>query len=517
MKYIVSIHTKHDANMTISSGNRIIEYIEFEKVVGERYFKFSADEKFEKEFYNIIFPFLKNIKHDISKINFCWLTDLQKEVFIKEFPLCEFDLKKHHISHVYSLYAFTKPNSKDLIVSFDGGGDEEDCFKFFHWGNGDLKLLKEIKLNLGTPYRVLGLFSNEIKSNPVFEYETNLHLPGKIMGLAPLGKIEPNYIEAIKQFYLIFRKEKSTIYKKLKTLLELLNVDYDANLKIDNSTARNILQTSQHVFEDLFFEHADEIFNDKYNRVLLVGGCSLNIKLNTELYRKANKDIFVSPVSGDCGISLGASVSEMNLELLEQCENAFIGLKCTDSIAPYIEKYNPKRITTKELAEELAKGKIVATLNNNIEAGARSLGNRSILASPLNKGIKNRLNKIKEREFFRPVAPIVTDKKQNVYFEKVPLSKYMSFSPMVKQEFNSLLSEIVHYDGSSRIQTATEKEGFIYNLLNDFGKITGTEVLVNTSFNVKGKPIINNLHDAFNLLEETEIDYLYIDGLLFGK
>ena len=106
---------------------------------------------------------------------------------------------------------------------------------------------------------------------------------------------------------------------------------------------------------------------------------------------------------------------------------------------------------------------------------------------------------------------------KNVYFEKVPVSKYMSFSPMIKQEFNSLLSEIVHYDGSSRIQTATEKEEFIYNLLNDFGKITGTEVLINTSFNVKGKPIINNLHDAFNLLEETEIDYLYIDGLLFRK
>lgn len=517
MKYTISMHTGHDANMTINSGDRIIEYVEFEKVVGKRYFSFSKDESFETEFQTYIFPFLKKIKSEIVKINFCWLSDFQKEVFINTFPNSEIEEKKHHISHAYSLYAFTKPQLNDLIISFDGGGDEEDCFKLFYWENESLKQLKEVKLNLGTPYRVLGLFSDEIKSTPTFEYETNLHLPGKIMGLAPMGNIKSEYLEDIRRFYLMFRKEKTTIYEKLKTLLDTLNISYDNNLKVENQTARNILQTSQQVFEDLFFENVNEIFRDEYKRILLVGGCALNIKLNTEVYRRTQKEVFVSPVSGDCGISLGASFSDLNLKNYEPFKNAFIGLKCPDVITPFIKKYNPKQITTKNLAEELANGKIIATMVDRIEAGARSLGNRSLLASPLHKGMKDKLNKIKEREFFRPVAPIVSEKMQDVYFENVPFSKYMSFSPKIKLEFKDMLSEIVHFDDTCRIQTSTKEDGFIYELLIGFGEITGTEILINTSFNAKGKPMVNSITDAFNLLETSDIDYLYINGWLFQK
>lgn len=517
MKHTVSIHTKHDANMTICCDNRIVEYIEFEKVVGKRYFSFSVNENFEEEFKTYIFPFLKEIKNDIFKINFCWLSDFQKEVFLKTFPKCQIEEKKHHISHAFSLYAFTKRQTGDLIISFDGGGDEEDCFKLFHWENDSLSLLKEVKLNLGTPYRVLGLFSQEIKSEPAYEYETNLHLPGKIMGLAPLGNVEHNYIEAIKRFYILFRKEKSTIYEKLKLLLDTLNISYDKNLKIENQIARNILQTSQKVFEDLFFENTDEIFNDEYKRILLVGGCSLNIKLNTEVFLRTRKEVFISPVSGDCGISLGSSLSDMDFKKINPFNNAFIGLKCFGDFTSFVEKYNPKQISTKVLAEELAKGKIIATIVDKIEAGARSLGNRSLLASPFQKGIKDKLNKIKDREFFRPVAPIVSDRMQDIYFDSSPVSKYMSFSPKIKSEFKNVLSEIVHYDDTCRIQTATQEDGFIYELLIDFGEITGTEILINTSFNAKGKPIVNNLSDAFNQLETSDIDFLYINGWVFKK
>jgi len=517
MNYIVSIHTKHDANMTISSDNRIIEYVEFEKVVGKRYFRFSDNENFEEEFQTYILPFLNELKNNIVKINFCWFSDFQKKVFVKTFPSCLIEEKKHHISHAYSLYAFTRRQTDDLIICFDGGGDEEDCFKLFHTENESLRLLKEVKLNLGTPYRVLGLLSQEIKSEPVFEYETNLHLPGKIMGLAPLGKVEQSYIEAIKRFYIMFRKEKTTIYEKLKLLLDTLNISYNNNLKIENQIARNILQTSQKVFEDLFFQNTDEIFNDEYKRILLVGGCSLNIKLNTEVFLRTKKEVFVSPVSGDCGISLGASISDIDLNKFEPFKNAFIGLKCSDDLTPYIKKYNPKVLNTKELAKDLANGKIIATIVDRIEAGPRSLGNRSLLANPLQKGIRDKLNKIKYREFFRPVAPIVTDRMQDIYFENSPVSKYMSFSPKIKSEFKNMLSEIVHFDDSCRIQTATKEDGLIYELLVDFGEITGTEILINTSFNAKGKPIVNNLKDAFELLETTVIDGLYIDGLFFVK
>jgi carbamoyltransferase len=455
------------------------------------------------------------LKNDITKINFCWLSEFQKGIFLQEFPECEIECKKHHISHAHSLYAFTKPRPNDLIVSFDGGGDDEDFFKLFHFENRQMRMMKEVKLNLGTPYRILGLISDEIKSAPVFEYDTNLHLPGKIMGLAPLGTVDENYIEPVENFYLGFRNGKASIYEKLKSLLDELKISYDNNLKVDKFVARNVLKTSQKVFEKLFFENANEIFDEKYDRILLVGGCSLNVKLNTEIYLKTQKNIFVPPISGDCGISLGAALSDMNLNEFTPYKNAFIGLECSDDITPYIEKYNPKHVSTNELADLLAKGKIVATIVGKIEAGARSLGNRSLLASPLCKGMKDKLNEIKEREFFRPIAPIVSKEKQSFYFEKSPISKYMTFTPKINPEFQDKLLEIVHYDSTCRIQTATREDGFIYDLLKDFGNLTGIEVLINTSFNVKGKPIINNLADAFELLETSGIDYLYINGLLF--
>ena len=517
MRYIVSIHTRHDSNMTISCGNNIVKYVEFEKVVGERYFSFSNDEKFIDEFYRYIFKYLNVYKNEIIKINFCWLSDFQKMVFFQEFPECIFEEKRHHVSHAYSLYAFTKPLFNDLIISFDGGGDEEDCFKLFHWRNKKIEILREIKLNLGTPYRLLGLLSNEIKSKPVFQYEANLHLSGKIMGLSALGEIDFSYIESIKKFYLTFRNEQKTIYEKLKALLCELNITYNNILKIDNVIARNILRTSQKVFEDIFFENTREMFKNEFNRILLVGGCSLNINLNTLIFKNTKKDIFVSPVSGDCGISLGASLSDMELEHFKQFSNAFIGLKFIGDIKMYIDKYNARRIGLKELSELLSKGKVIATVVDKIEAGARSLGNRSLLASPLHKGMKDKLNKIKVREFFRPVAVMVTDKSQDEFFEKVPVSKYMAFSPRIKTKFQDTLSEIMHYDESCRIQTVTIVDGFIYDLLVEIGKLTNVEVLINTSFNEKGKPIINNLQDAFDLFETSEIDGLYIDGFLFEK
>jgi carbamoyltransferase len=516
MNYTVSIHTKHDANMTISSVDRIIEYVEFEKVVGQRYFNFSKDEKFEEEFYKYIFPFLKEFKHRIDKINFCWLTDFQKSVFLKVFPECNFEEKKHHISHAFSLYAFTKPKDNDLIISIDGGGDEDDYFKIFKHTFSEITLIDEVKLNLGTPYRMLGLISEEIISSPTFEFDTNMHLPGKIMGLAPLGKVVDEYIDHLKIFYTDFLYKQEGIINQLKQLLTSLQIIFSETLKVNKDTARDILRTSQTVFEKLFFEHTANHINN-CNRVLLVGGCALNVKLNSSIFENSGKEVFVSPVAGDCGISLGAAMSDFSKLSKTPFQNAFIGLKAIGKLTAYIPKYNPIKVTTRDIAKYLSEDRIVATMIENIEAGPRSLGNRSLLANPLQKGIKDKLNQIKEREFFRPIAPIVTDKKQNLYFEQAPLSKYMTFAPRINREYKYILSEIVHYDETCRIQTVTQQESFLYNLLIEFGKLTGYEILANTSFNSKGKPIINDIDEAFELLESTEIDFLLIDDLLFEK
>ena len=174
-------------------------------------------------------------------------------------------------------------------------------------------------------------------------------------------------------------------------------------------------------------------------------------------------------------------------------------------------------VTVSEIAELLHKGKLIGTVIGKIEAGPRALGNRSLLANPCQKGMKDLLNKVKDREPFRPVAPLVTEEKQANYFEDCPQTKYMSFSPKIRKQHAKKLGEVVHYDGTCRIQTVTKKEAFLHELLVEVGKLTGYEVLINTSFNTKGRPIINDIDEAFALLDGSEIDYLYVDGFLFKK
>lgn len=514
MSYILSIHTGHDANLAISDKAHILKYIEFEKITGERYFRFLQDEGFQEEFDRLILPQIEGFKSDISKVNLCWLSDIQINILKQYFPNCIFEAKKHHISHVHSLYSFTRPQENDLIISFDGGGDEDDYFKVYKYHINQITLIEDIKLNLGNPYRILGLISDEIKSRPIFEYETNIHLPGKIMGLAPLGRVAHEYIPELKRFYVNFTTSKGGIKDRLEKLLRALNIPFTETLKVNREIARNILRTSQKIFEDLFFEKIS-MHLQSHHRILVVGGCALNVKLNSTLFEKTNIEIFAPPIAGDCGISLCAAMSDFSDLNNTPFQDSYIGLKARGNINYYVKKYSPIKVSTNSIAKILAEGHVVATMIGRIEAGPRALGNRSLLANPLTIGIKDKLNRIKEREFFRPIAPIVTEKSQNLYFENSPMSKYMTFSPRIKKEYKQILSEIVHFDETCRIQTVTKDEVFLYDLLIEFGKITGVEVLANTSFNSKGKAIINDIDEAFELLESTGIDFLLIDDLLF--
>ncbi len=455
MSLTLSIHTRHDANMTISSECEIVRYIEFEKVTKKRHFSFSLDDAFEKEVHDVVLPMISDIKDEIKTVNFCWLTEYQKEFLSKMFTGCNLKEKRHHLSHAYSLYAFTEMRDGDLIISCDGGGDEEDFFKIFEVGKGKIVLIHEVKLNLGTPYRLLGLLSDETRSSPGFMYESNLQLPGKIMALCCLGKVQAGYEEPIIDFYKRFNKFVPNIKNELLRLLGRINVAYDPNLKVDKDVCRNILRTSQSVFETLFLSEV-QVFVDahRYRRILLTGGCSLNIKLNTALFERTRKEIFVSPVSGDCGVSIGAAVSDIAREKFKPFKNAFIGPTAENAANnPYL--HHGKTSNFKEIAHLLSTGKIVAVFVGEIEAGPRALGHRSLLASPLVKGMKNRLNEIKEREFFRPVACATTATSQKKYFSSGIDSKYMTFCSEVNDEVKSIMTEATHFDGTCRIQTVT--------------------------------------------------------------
>jgi carbamoyltransferase len=181
----------------------------------------------------------------------------------------------------------------------------------------------------------------------------------------------------------------------------------------------------------------------------------------------------------------------------------------------YIKTHKGKICTVKEIAALLNEGKIIGIMMGDSEVGPRALGNRSILCDPTYPGMKDTLNKkVKYREWYRPYASVVKHELREKYFEFSGDSPFMSFCAKVKPGVN--IPAVTHEDGTSRIQTVKEHEHpFLYKLLGCMNQFHGKDVLLNTSFNIKGKPILTTIEDAFHVLDSTEMDYLVVENYIF--
>jgi len=510
---VLSIHTQHDANLTLAQGNRVIKFIEVEKISKCRYFSFARkEETFRSEFINYVMPYLNNYK--IDQVVLSWVNESQELALHRIFEnVTDWQYVNHHLAHAWSAYVFVEPQNGDLIISYDGGGDLKDTFKVFEYKNGEICLISESDINLGITYRTLGVLSPEIEGDKDVSYGKSLALSGKVMGLSPYGKVNRLYESALQTYYLRFRNK--TIKENITKLL--LDLGFDG-YPLPALVARDVLATSQEVFENLFFQTVEPfLYRRKYKRIILVGGCALNVILNTILFNKCRLPIFIPPCPNDCGISLGALkfINPNIHKLPSACE----GLELEDAhkLTEYINKFNGVHTSVSQLANLLKRGKIIGFLNGKLEIGPRSLGNRSLLASPLISGMKDKLNEIKGRERFRPVAPIVSEDVYQKYFVTTPLSPYMSFAPQVRAEYRNIIREIVHVDGSSRVQTVNPGNGVIYELVKEFGKQTDIEIIINTSFNGRGQPLLNSIHDALELMGQKDIDGVFVNGILFSK
>ena len=172
----------------------------------------------------------------------------------------------------------------------------------------------------------------------------------------------------------------------------------------------------------------------------------------------------------------------------------------------------------KVIAKLLAEGKIVANYQGRLELGPRALGNRSLLASPEKYETLVRMNKLKGREVWRPLAPAVLYDKQSIVFDSDIFSPHMTKNFMVLNEMKNRLEAITHVDGTARIQSVTrEYNELFYNIINEFYKLTGIPVVINTSFNVKGEPIVCTPVEAIDSFERMNLDYLALDHCLIKK
>jgi carbamoyltransferase len=184
-----------------------------------------------------------------------------------------------------------------------------------------------------------------------------------------------------------------------------------------------------------------------------------------------------------------------------------------------VHEKNGTPLDTAILADYIASGKIIGVVRDRCEHGPRALGNRSILCNPSIRDMKDTLNaKVKGREYYRPFAPVVRLEDVSKYFEWEGETRWMSFCPKVREEYRDRLAAITHIDGTARVQTVTKEQNkFLYELLTELHNKTGIGVLLNTSFNIAGKPILNTYKEALWVLENKELDAVVLETFIIHK
>ena len=490
--------------------------------------------------------FQKKVLIDCLKSHNQFFKD-EKKIFFSE----------HHLSHAASAF-YPSPFSEAIILTADGVGEWATTTVAIGKGS-DLEIKKEIHF----PHS-LGLIYSAFTYYCGFKVNSGEY---KLMGLAPYGN--PKYSEIIKENIIDIKKDGSFH-------LNQDYFDYAVGLKMTNSKfdllfgrpARNsviedlsqfhmdIAASIQEVIEEIMLTLASSL-KEEYNisNLCLAGGVALNCVVNGKILKQKIFDkIWVQPAAGDAGGSLGAALAFWHLHLNKErkIEN-MDSMKCT-YLGPEFEQHeiekdliklgaNFELLNEEEIFERtsnnLIDGDAIGWFQGRMEFGPRALGNRSILGDPRSEKMQSILNlKVKYRESFRPFAPSILEEEVSEWFELDESSPYMlmvaklidkRIIPMSLEEKKlfgidklnikrSDIPAVTHVDYSARIQTVNYKTNpTYYKLISKFKEKTGCPILINTSFNIRGEPIVNTPQDAFNCFMGTELDMLVIGNYILKK
>ena len=443
----------------------------------------------------------------------------------------------HHISHAASSF-YTSPFKKTAILTCDGVGE----WTTTTWGRGEgskLYLNEEIRF----PHS-LGLFYSTFTQFLGFEINEGEY---KVMGLAPYGK--PRYVKKVEKLisqesdgsfkldlsYFNFLFSDKVSYSKKFIDLFGSPIDPKSADKVSSKYA-DIAASAQKVLEEKLLVIARNLKKETgEDNLCYAGGVALNGVANWRIFKEAGfKNIFVHPAAGDSGGAVGAALYFYHHVLSKPRKNSFknVYLGASNKIVD-IEKFikrssiNAERLSDKALIERvvqlLVSGKVVGWVRGAFEWGPRALGARSILADPRSKKMKDLVNsKIKFREGFRPFAPVTLYEKGNTYFDVgdliPPILEYMLAVVPVRKKWQKSLGAITHVDGTARPQLLRRTVNpLYYDLIKKFGQKSGVSVLLNTSFNLKGQPIVNTYEEAYETFMNSGLDALVLENYLIEK
>lgn len=514
----LAVHSAHNASFSVIFEDEIICVIELERFLNKKNASWEFFEpvrgirqslKEVKKYLESQYGFKKYEKFILGE-GYTEVSQWYKDIIPANEYL--FDHHAHHSAH--SLNALYQSNfDKALIISFDGGSLEGWWNVFIGEKGKDLEKVTGVEIDMGSHYGVLGKMCEEIRPSHI------LNIAGKLLGLQSYGNVVDEWKAPIKNFFKHIPYWHD-IDNRVKVLSNEIGIECSFEKKLFGKQSYDFARTVQEVFEEIFFENMHDIII-KYDNLPIVisGGCALNIVLNTKIKEKYKREIFVAPNSSDCGLSVGLLCKHFKPKKVIDVTYKGIDILDKGMLAEYLNDRPNTEFDIDVAVNDLVNEKILGVVQGNSEHGPRALGNRSIICSPILTHMKDTLNlKVKHREWFRPFAPIVRLEDVSEYFEWEGESRWMNFCPKVKDKYKEKIPAVVHVDGTARVQTVTKEQNeLMYNLLTEFKNKTGIGVLLNTSFNVDGKPILSTYRDAFKIFDETQLDRLYLDGYYFGK
>ena len=438
---------------------------------------------------------------------------------------------EHHIAHASSCYHLS--GFKDAaILSIDGAGEFTSTL-FAEGREGEIKKIKEIIYPDS-----LGLFYSTMTEYLGFQINDGEY---KVMGMAPYGdagRIDfskvikyDRYSYTIDDLYVCARRSKR--YAPDKMFSRKMVEDWGPPRTGDGlaSPYIDIAARTQRTLEDITLALTETYLGDvlrrNNGRLCFAGGCALNVKLNKRIIEHPLvKEFFVQPAAHDSGTSLGAATFAAYSagEKIKPMEHVYYGPSYSDSeIKGVLDRFKIRYREPGDIKEEvsslLADGKIVAWFQGAMEFGPRALGNRSILGNPSIKGTADEINaRIKFRERWRPFCPSILSEFAGDIVTIGHPSPYMTFSFTVRDKWISRIPEVVHVDKSARPQFVEEAANpLFYSLLEAFHKKTGTPVLINTSLNRRGEPIVCSPEDAIHMFYNCGLEYMAIGSFLIQK
>ena len=521
----------HDHNIAYFKNGRLLKYLQLERDTRKKFdnsletrlYELLKKARLLNEDYDLIFtdnvvgrafidqrgearfeaPLNNSLQNGVEEGK-AWWYGKEKKAYILN----------HELAHIYSCLPFSgsfKNNS--LLIHFDGGASFSN---FSAWKYKDT-VLEKVEYHWDLKYLSSFFNANALTFAIIGGKEFDQHsVPGKLMGFASFGTYQPkieDWLKANDYFSDIWGK-RSRFFDKTKS-------DWNLDLKSFDQKhpfIQNVAATFQYIFQRDFMLKLQEL-KQKTNADYLYysGGSALNILTNSAIiHRQIFKDVYIPPCTNDSGLSVGAGA------FLEQLKHGKVEIH-----QPYLNNWGIENYEVlsfddlEEIADLLYQGKVIGLCNGYGEAGPRALGNRSIIARADSATLAKRVSEEhKKREWYRPVAPVMLEENTKYYtgLEKIhQLSKYMLLDFNIEKTKWKEIEGVVHVDGTSRIQTlfGRDENPFLYDLLKLLDKRYAIKALINTSFNIKGEPIVHTVEDALRSAKEMQLNGVVLNGKLY--